>query len=507
MVFQVADSSAFLRTVNAFNFPQSFSCGDLKNYSGYALMTLGLVGVAGSGVLFVATTAILPAIATLVTSVAMSLLGKYVIEMNRPSNEMNRPSNVPTLPIAQNEADLSAKIQSATSAAALYRTQRVSSVTVQERINGAVFGQGIGDSLGLLTEFQSSAQARNMIAGRPLEYGLKNDPLFTAGPSNSFRARFLTGAFTDDTEQACCLVRAEHQKRRGSSRSLEQLFADQLFHWSQHGLDSFNGQYVSTEAPSCRDIGNLTRQVVYSSSFRDDPHRAAFEIWNNHGGSPRNKPASNGAVMRTSVVASIYYRNLEEVVEKTILFAKTTHADPRTVAASVALTVGMALFFQGYDSVDDVTRHALEIAKQVLKNELIQKSAYLGPSETWQSLYQDYSQELETYLRGDFATLQLDRAPIGYAYKCVGAAFHALRLARNAVAQNPADPTLPFRRPIEEVIAQGGDADTNAAPAAALIGAYLGSNRIPMSWKQNMNPSARAVLTETNNMILGMCRA
>ena len=211
--------------------------------------------------------------------------------------------------------------------------------------------------------------------------------------------------------------------------------------------------------------------------------------------------------MRTSVVASIYYRDLEKVVEKTILFAKTTHADPRTVAASVALTVAMALFCRGYDSVDDVTHHALKIAKQVLKNELIEKAPHLGPGATWQHVYRDYAQELEAHLRGNFTTLQLDQAPIGYAYKCVGAAFHALYLARDAVAQNPTDPTLPFRTAIEAVVAQGGDADTNAAPAAALIGTYLGSHKIPTSWTDQMNPSARAVLTETKNMIIAMAGA
>jgi ADP-ribosylglycohydrolase len=473
------------------SWPAFFSSDQCKKYSGYALTVLGGLGAVGSGVLFCATTAVLPAVAVLAASIGLMILGKYVVDA------------VPTLPTPT--LQLSEKIQAATSAAALYRAQHVSSVALQERIEGSVFGQAIGDGLGLLTEFTTTDQARNMIAGRPLEYALKNDPLFTNGPANSFRARFLTGTFTDDTEQACCLVRAEDQKRRGSTRSLEQLFADQMFHWSRHGLDSYNGYYTSTEAPSCRDIGTLTGQVVNCPFFRMDPQAAAFEVWRNQAVSvSKDKPASNGAVMRTSVVASIYYRDLAQVVEKTVRFAKTTHTDPRCVAASVALTVAMALFFQGYQSVDDVTRHALEIAKEALKNELMEKAPYLAAGETWQQLYQDYAQELETHVKGDFTTLQLDQSPKGYAYKCVGAAFHALRLAKTYAAQNPANPTQPFRRAIEEVIAQGGDADTNAAPAGALVGAFLGSNKIPMSWKQNLNASTKAVLTETNNMIRQM---
>lgn len=474
--------------------PEFFSGPNFKKYSAHALTVLGGIGIATSAVLFVATTAVFPAIATLVASIAMIFFGRFIIDAGQFSSQM-----------AQNKIDLSAKIQSAVSAAALYRAQHVSTVAVQERINGAVMGQGIGDGLGLLTEFTTSEQARSMIAGRPLEYALKNDPLFTRGPAHSFRAQFLTGTFTDDTEQACSVVRAEHQKRRGSSRSLEQLFADQLVHWRHHGLDSFNGQYISTEAPVCRDIGNLTRQVVDSPTFQHDPHGAALEIWKNHAtSSSRDKPASNGGLMRTSVVASMYYRNLEQVVEKTILFTKVTHADPRCVAASVALTVAMALFFQGYDDVEHVIDHALKIAKQVLKNELMQKAPLLQPGETWQQLYGDYAHELGMHLHGSFTTLQLDRAPIGYVYKCAGAAFYALRFAKYYAAQHPAGPTIAFRKAIEELIAQGGDADTNAAPAAALLGAYFGANRIPLSWKQTMNASAQAVLTETNNMIMEM---
>jgi ADP-ribosylglycohydrolase len=478
-----------------------FSRDNLKKYSGYALIALGAISVVASGILFAVTTP-LPAIALLVASIGLIFFGKHCVDNSQTSSS---PS---TAQIAQNKADLRTKIQAAVHAAAVYRTAHVSTMTIQEHIEGAMTGQGAGDGLGLLTEFTSRAQAEGMIAGRPLEYALKDDPLFTAGPANFFRRMFLTGMFTDDTEQACCLVRAEDQKRRGSLQSLEKLFADQLLHWSRCGLDSYQGQYTSLLDPRCRDIGNLTREVVSSPSFPNDPHGTALNVWKNHSVSAaREKPASNGAVMRTSVVALMHHQNLEEVVDKTILFAAVTHADPRSVAASVALTTAIALFLQGFASIDDVTQHASEIAKQVLKNQLMQKAIHLETGETWEQLYQEFSEGLEAHLRGNFNTLCLDQYPTGYAYKCVGAAFHALRLAGNYAAENPSDPTTPFRRAIEGVIKQGGDADTNAAPAAALIGALFGRDKLPPSWRDAMHPSARAVLTETTHMITQISRS
>src|ERR1043165_9573648 len=90
-----------ISSATPFQWPEFFSFGQLKKYSGYALTVLGAAGIVGSGILFFATTAALSAIAALVASIGMAVFGKYLIDTAPQS---------PTSLIAQNQADLAAKI-------------------------------------------------------------------------------------------------------------------------------------------------------------------------------------------------------------------------------------------------------------------------------------------------------------------------------------------------------------------------------------------------------------
>ena len=70
--------------------------------------------------------------------------------------------------------------------------------------------------------------------------------------------------------------------------------------------------------------------------------------------------------------------------------------------------------------------------------------------------------------------LHLDeRDKIGYTLKCMGAGFWALRQSD-------------FRAALEEMVYEGGDADTNAAVAGALLGCKLGMKALPKSWMKNL---------------------
>ncbi len=92
--------------------------------------------------------------------------------------------------------------------------------------------------------------------------------------------------------------------------------------------------------------------------------------------------------------------------------------------------------------------------------------ARLKPSR---SPFSQYSQELsetelvEAMAATDVAVLGLDdHSGLGYTYKCLAAGIACLRSGKSFV---PA---------ICDLVAQGGDADTNAAVAGALLGCFLG---------------------------------
>ena len=90
-----------------------------------------------------------------------------------------------------------------------------------------------------------------------------------------------------------------------------------------------------------------------------------------------------------------------------------------------------------------------------------------------------------------------DDATIGYTYKCLGAAFHCLRslapdattVADGAAASPPPPPSSGvagvdsescrgFVPAICDLVAEGGDADTNGAVAGALLGCFLGYDEL-----------------------------
>lgn len=82
--------------------------------------------------------------------------------------------------------------------------------------------------------------------------------------------------------------------------------------------------------------------------------------------------------------------------------------------------------------------------------------------------------------------LELDGGGIGYVYRCLGSAILLLRLAmRRDSSVDPGGPlsaeTLSEDLTVD-LIMEGGDADTNAAAACALLGAYLGYSHLPSHW-------------------------
>jgi hypothetical protein len=83
---------------------------------------------------------------------------------------------------------------------------------------------------------------------------------------------------------------------------------------------------------------------------------------------------------------------------------------------------------------------------------------------------------------GSLEELELDSPDaIGFVYKCLGSTILLLRLVMRKLSPRP-DPlaaaTL-FEELTVDLIMEGGDADTNAAAACALLGAYLGYANLP----------------------------
>jgi hypothetical protein len=83
------------------------------------------------------------------------------------------------------------------------------------------------------------------------------------------------------------------------------------------------------------------------------------------------------------------------------------------------------------------------------------------------------------------------KAPIGFTYKCLGAAFWALREWNLRETERHGD-LYPdrFLDILRTVIRAGGDTDTNGAVAGALLGAITGSSHMPVDLIEALVPKS-----------------
>lgn len=378
--------------------------------------------------------------------------------------------------------------------------------TPSDKFVGAIFGQFVGDSIGLTTEFITRKYAQAIIKLGPLEYStrfstnrkfvkleLANDPV-----REDWRLNFPFYGHTDDSDQAICIVRALAKAKVDPSKTLQQHFAAGLISWRRHGIQDrdFTPQTDGRETPSCPEpralgLGALVKAVIRDrEDFLKDPKEQALRVWNNpklaYGKFVKFKPAANGALMRTSPIAALYSKDFNTMVQRTIDLCEVTHVDPRCVASCVAANTAIFDMLNGEKDIKKIKEHAYEVSVKILKAKIeeLRKATnfqfntpeFATPEASLQKAI--FADALEPLDLDDHGTLNL----IGETYKCLGAAFATLSIGHAEIVKGRE--TEAFRTAITQLVGEGGDADTNAAIAGAMLGALVGYSKLPASWKQ-----------------------
>ncbi|MCA9797268.1 MAG: ADP-ribosylglycohydrolase family protein, partial [Candidatus Eremiobacteraeota bacterium] len=263
---------------------------------------------------------------------------------------------------------------------------RVSDPDRLARLQGAILGQLVGDSLGSQTEFSTPEQiARDFPAG-------PGRPVDGQGPFN-----LLAGQPTDDSEMALCLARALIE---GSSASLA------YQHWYESGPF---------------DIGRTTFSALKLGVVSVDSQ-------------------ANGSLMRCSPLA-LAFRG-ETLNQQARLDSGLTHANPLCGECCAVYLTALAAGLDGAEP-RQAFEQAYQLAGQPVRELL--DAALAGPPATY--LHQ-----------------------AGW----VKIAFH------NAFYQLMSGRTL--MEGLLDTARQGGDADTNAAIAGALLGAFGGRQAVAPEW-------------------------
>lgn len=310
-----------------------------------------------------------------------------------------------------------------------------------DRILATVYGQCIGDAIGLLSEFLTKEETKESYeaVSDSLEYCHKSLV------SDLHRARWKEGDWTDDTDQMILIMRSLVDT---NGKPDHNDFAKKLLDWIHHGFPEL-GDHAGLGQ------GATTAKVVKNKHYLDDPHGTAEKAWE---GSERTV-APNGGVMRTSFVGVHMFWDLDLVKQNAINLVKITHFDPRCQASAVAVSVAIATMLQGKHK--DKKGHF--VAKEIIKD------SYKHASECLTS--EDQKKELKTFMKcTNIKDLKLDEeGKIGYTYKSMGSGFWALKQDN-------------FRKAVTKIMMQGGDADSNACVAGALLGCKLGLSALPDTW-------------------------
>jgi ADP-ribosyl-[dinitrogen reductase] hydrolase len=204
------------------------------------------------------------------------------------------------------------------------------------------------------------------------------------------------------------------------------------------------------------DIGNQTSAALLEAR-RGTPEaaRAVFE---------RRGPevsAGNGSVMYCAPLGVARARDPERLVVEAPALSKLTHWDERCATACLAVTLAVAALVRGEGP----------------------EAAVVGAVEAVVDL--EGGEELE-YLVGEAGRARaIDGPQMGFALFAAGIGLQVAGEGRG------------FEEGLRYVVGLGGDTDSNAAVAGALLGARHGLAAIPLDWRDRL-ADGEAIATEAD---------
>ena len=286
-----------------------------------------------------------------------------------------------------------------------------------DRIRGTIYGQAVGDALGLGTEFMNDDEM-----SRVYPKGITH---YSEIYQDSHRRRWKIGDWTDDTDMMLCIAKALIKDKGVNLKSIAQNFKDWL-----------NGTPMG--------IGATTYKVLMIGDYVKRPHEVAELVWR----MSACQSAANGGLMRTSIVGLLP----KDVEQSAADICRLTHYDPRCVGSCAIVS------------------------------ELIHSLVYKATPPSLQEMIdmgRRYDERIETYINlaqsEHIGALELqEEGAMGYTLKTLAAGLWAYWHANS------------FQDGLLAVVRAGGDADTNAAVACAILGAKFGFDSIPSEYVEGL---------------------
>ena len=284
---------------------------------------------------------------------------------------------------------------------------------LSDRFKGTIYGQAIGDALGLGTEVMTD---EDMAWKYPNGIRHHSD-IF----QDRHRKRWKIGDWSDDTDMMLCIANAVIKDKGVNYTSIARNFKE----WA-------DGEPMG--------IGETTYKVLSFGDYVEKPFDASKMLWE----MSHQKSAANGGVMRTSIVG-LFPKAVEECA---VNICRLTHYDPRCVGSCAIVS--------------------LLIHSLVYEEEKLSYHKIVDIAQKYDSRIREY---IDLSLNTDIRALELqDWDSVGYTLKTLAAGLWAYWNASS------------FEEGLLSVVRAGGDADTNAAVACAILGAKFGISAIPQEY-------------------------
>jgi ADP-ribosylglycohydrolase len=306
----------------------------------------------------------------------------------------------------------------------------------ESAVLGSIVGLAVGDALGYPAEFRKREQLLAKIGPQGItDFIALDDPRFS-------RPHFVgggppPGTFTDDTQMSIAMAEALLEAGEADIDELMNAMARRFIAWSRS--DENNRAPGNACMTGCRNLEAGT------------PWRLA--------GVPNSKGC--GSAMRVAPIG-LYYDDLDKIAEIARASSLLTHGHDAAVEAAAAAALLVALAARG-------------IAPEKMHAEIEARCAPRSSdfARTWRKLSGLVALPPEEVLiRGVLGEAWVGEEAVASAMYCFW--------------RHPDD----FRRAVLEAVNTDGDSDSIATITGSIVGARLGLDAIPATWRERVEDSA-----------------
>jgi ADP-ribosyl-[dinitrogen reductase] hydrolase len=209
------------------------------------------------------------------------------------------------------------------------------------------------------------------------------------------------------------------------------------------------------------DVGTVTGRVLRRVDRGEDAAAVARDVWEQRG---PEVSAGNGSVMYCAPLGLAYANRPDELLALGPALSALTHYDGRCKTAVLAVTLAAAALVRG-EPAESAARTSLGAVLEL-----------------------EGGEELEHLAGAVGSSRPIDGPDQGFCLFAAGLAFQALVRGGDLEAE------------LRRVVALGGDTDTNAAVAGALLGARDGLDGLPGEWLQRLR-DAEAIEQEARALV------